>query len=83
MQAVEDLLDTSVAAEGYVIPDAAGKRVSLSQIDFDALKAKFAKGRKNIEAEEAEKHAQLETPANGNGKPDAYGLSEKISRHDR
>ncbi len=83
MQAVEDLLDTSVAAEGYVIPDAAGKRVDLSQIDFDALKAKFAKGRKNIEAEEAEKHAQLETPANGNGKPDAYGLSEKISRHDR
>ncbi len=53
MRDVEDLLDRSIAAEGYVIPDQAdeGAAVDLSGIDFDALKARFAKGRKHTEAE--------------------------------
>jgi type I restriction enzyme R subunit len=51
MQQVEDLLDQSVAAEGYVItaPDAGadeGQYIDLSAIDFDALAEKFKSGKK-------------------------------------
>lgn len=49
MQSVENLLDRSVASEGYVIE--AEKQVDLSKIDFEALKRRFAKSRKHIEAE--------------------------------
>ncbi len=49
---VEDLLDRSIAAEGYVIDiEKAKQLVDLSEIDFEALKKKFAKGRKRTEAE--------------------------------
>lgn len=49
-QAVEGLLDGSIASEGYVIQP--GDRVvDLSQIDFEALKERFAKARKRIEVE--------------------------------
>ncbi len=53
IEQVEELLDESVAAEGYVISDQAGKykTVDLSKIDFEALKQKFVKSRKRIEAE--------------------------------
>ncbi len=56
MGAVEKLLDESIAAEGYVIRDPSGAWatehvVDLSKIDFEALKAKFEKGRKRTEAE--------------------------------
>jgi type I restriction enzyme R subunit len=51
MQSVEDLLDRSVAAEGYVIREGSDHKVDLSQIDFEALKKRFANGRKHIEAE--------------------------------
>jgi type I restriction enzyme R subunit len=56
MGAVEDLLDESIAAEGYRILDPSplyGKRhlVDLSQIDVKALKARFEEGRKRTEAE--------------------------------
>ena len=51
MQAVEDLLDKSVATEGYVIREGSDHKVDLSQIDFEALKKRFANGRKHIEAE--------------------------------
>jgi len=51
MGAVESLLDGSIAAEGYVIREDGERPVDLSKIDFDALKKKFAKGRKHIEAE--------------------------------
>jgi len=49
MEAVEDLLDRSIASEGYVIREE--KRVDLAKIDFEALKARFSKGHKHIEAE--------------------------------
>jgi type I restriction enzyme R subunit len=49
-QAVENLLDESIASEGYIIQP--GDRVvDLSQIDFEALKKKFATTRKRIELE--------------------------------
>jgi type I restriction enzyme R subunit len=50
MAGVDDLLDRSVAAEGYVIHEAP-RLVDLTKIDFDALQKRFAKGRKRIEAE--------------------------------
>jgi type I restriction enzyme R subunit len=51
MEQVEELLDNSVSTEGYVIrPSATAQNyIDLSKIDFEALKAKFEKGRKPIE----------------------------------
>ncbi|CAN5685108.1 hypothetical protein BH24CHL1_BH24CHL1_08820 [soil metagenome] len=56
MDAVEDLLDRSIATEGYVIregSDSYGNEglVDLSQIDFDGLRARFEAGQRRIEAE--------------------------------
>jgi type I restriction enzyme R subunit len=51
MEAVEGLLDKSIAAEGYVIDKGDHHPVDLSKIDFEALKANFAKSRKHIEVE--------------------------------
>lgn len=52
VQDVDELLDAAVGTEGYLIPtDYEEHLVDLSQIDFDALKSKFAKGRKRTEAE--------------------------------
>jgi type I restriction enzyme, R subunit len=50
MEKVGQLLDESVAAEGYRIGEESSV-IDLSQIDFDAVKAHFEKGRKHIEAE--------------------------------
>jgi type I restriction enzyme R subunit len=51
MQQVEDLLDHSIATEGYVIsepgaPDGDGHWIDLSNIDFEKLAEKFKTGRK-------------------------------------
>ena len=56
MGQVEDLLDESIDAEGYVIRESAasfgeGHRIDLAKIDFEALKEKFATGKKRTEAE--------------------------------
>ena len=52
MGEVEALLDETVSAEDYRMPgDAPKPLVNLSEIDFDALKAKFAKGNQKTEAE--------------------------------
>ena len=52
---VEELLDKSVEAKGYIIQESAslygGHRIDLSKIDFDAIKKKFINSRKHIEAE--------------------------------
>ncbi len=54
-QEIEDLLDRSIAAEGYVIKNPAepdpDRLIDLSGIDFDALKARFERGRKHTEVE--------------------------------
>ena len=56
MDKVEDLLDESITARGYVIREPVtpyGKKrlIDLSQIDFKALRKEFAKERKRIEIE--------------------------------
>jgi len=50
---VEDLLNDSIATEGYHIGPASqlAALVNLSEIDFEALQAKFANGHKRTEAE--------------------------------
>ena len=52
MQDVNRLLDSSVATEEYVIDkDIANIRIDLSQVDFEALKEKFLKGRQHSQVE--------------------------------
>ena len=52
MEQVEDLLDRSVAPVPYVIEQSSSDKLfNLSQIDFEKLKEKFAKGRQRTEAE--------------------------------
>ncbi len=50
---VEELLNDSIATKGYLIGPASDPKalISLSEIDFEALQAKFAKGHKHTEAE--------------------------------
>jgi len=53
MEQVDELLDKSVSTEGYVIRPSTTENnyIDLSKIDFEALKAKFEKGRKPIEVQ--------------------------------
>jgi type I restriction enzyme R subunit len=53
MEQVDELLDKSVSTEGYVIRQSATAQnyIDLSNIDFEALKQKFEKGRKPIEVQ--------------------------------
>ena len=48
---IEDLLDRSVAPQGYILPHGSGVPYDLSKIDFDKLRKQFEKGKKRIEAE--------------------------------
>ncbi|MEP0873198.1 type I restriction endonuclease subunit R [Trichocoleus desertorum AS-A10] len=48
---VEELLDNSIFAGKFVIPESQGQYIDLSQVDFDALKAQFATGYPRTEAE--------------------------------
>lgn len=53
MRQVEELLDASIAAEGYVIrEDRESRIVDLSTIDFKSLSEAFAEGRQNTTAAE-------------------------------
>ena len=52
MQSIDDVLDSSIAIDGYVIDVQPEENlVDLSQIDFDALKERFSKGRQRTELE--------------------------------
>jgi type I restriction enzyme R subunit len=54
MGEVETLLNGSIAADGYVMPPVSNdpkRYIDLSQIDFEALKEQFDKGRKTIEVQ--------------------------------
>ncbi len=56
MEQIGGLLDESVSTVGYVIHSTEETRlIDLSQIDFDALKAHFERGRKRTEAEKLKK----------------------------
>ncbi|MGH8184668.1 MAG: type I restriction endonuclease subunit R, partial [Rhodanobacteraceae bacterium] len=54
MSDVEALLNDSIATEGYHMPPASRPEalVNLSEIDFDALRARFNAGRKHTEVEQ-------------------------------
>src|SRR5579872_388256 len=54
MADVRDLLNNSIAAGGYVMPPVSNdpsRYIDLSQIDFEALREQFDKGRKAIEVQ--------------------------------
>lgn len=51
MGQVETLLDNSIATQGYLIKETPHKLYNLKDIDFEALKEKFEKGRKRTELE--------------------------------
>jgi type I restriction enzyme R subunit len=54
MGKVEELLDASIAAEGYIIhdvPEGEDKLIDLSRIDFEKLRKRFETARKRTEAE--------------------------------
>lgn len=54
MSKVDDLLDRSIAAQGYLIREPKSKYealIDLSKVDFEKLKQQFEKSRKHIEAE--------------------------------
>ena len=53
MAEVEGLLNRSIAADGYVMPAVGdqSRYIDLTQVDFDALRAEFEKGRKTTQAQ--------------------------------
>jgi len=54
MGEVEALLNRSIAADGYVMPPVSNnpaRYIDLTQIDFEALRAQFEKGRKAVEVQ--------------------------------
>ncbi len=53
MQGVNRVLDESITARSFVIPESKDDEdpVDLSRVDFEALKKRFEQGRKNTEAE--------------------------------
>lgn len=52
MAGVERLIDASVAAEAYIIPEVTeDSLIDLSRVDFDALRAQFQRSHKRIEIE--------------------------------
>ena len=55
LEQVEGLLDESIAAEGYIIREPSktgyGGPLDISQVDFEALKKQFDKGKKRTELE--------------------------------
>lgn len=51
VEAVESLLDESIAAEGYIIHEPTEAPLDLSRVNFEALRASFQEGRKRTEAE--------------------------------
>ncbi|RLF68399.1 MAG: DEAD/DEAH box helicase [Thermoplasmata archaeon] len=50
MGQIEDILNSSIMAEGYII-DPSDHLIDLTQIDFDALAKKFVKGNQHTETE--------------------------------
>ena len=64
MKSVDELLDDSISTEGYFIrqpfePSDTDHLVDLSRIDFEALKARFEKGRRHIETEKLRSEINL------------------------
>ena len=88
MGEVEALLDRSVAPEGYVIEEKeheweTEKLVDLSEIDFEALRERFATKHKRIEAEKLRVAIKGKTNATGSRQSYPNGLSGEIRGDDR
>ena len=80
--AVDVLLDRSIGAEEYVIRAAAegiepDPFIDLSQIDFDALAARFA-GRKRVETERLSSILRQRAVAAARRNPTRFNLAERI-----
>jgi type I restriction enzyme R subunit len=79
---VEDLLNDSIATEGYRIGPASRPEalINLSEIDFEALQARFAQGHKRTEAEKLRRliEGQLATMLKMN--PSRVDLAEKFQK---
>jgi type I restriction enzyme R subunit len=80
--AVDALLDRSVGVEEYVIRAAAegiepDPRIDLSQIDFDALSARFA-GRKRAETDRLASHIKQRAVSAARRNPTRFDLVERI-----
>jgi len=93
MQKVEDLLDESIATEGYVIPETDGpkaihdsvgplwgkRRIDLSKLDFDALKAFFDKSKsKRATIDSLQQAAKSKVDQLINENPTRRDLAEKL-----
>jgi type I restriction enzyme R subunit len=82
--AVDELLDRSVGAEEYVIRAAAegiepDPLIDLSQIDFDALSARFA-GRKRAETDRLASLLTQRAVSDANRNPTRFDLVERIEQ---
>ncbi len=82
MSDVEDLLNDSIATEGYRIGPASESRplVNLSEIDFEALQARFAQGHKRTEAEKLKRLIEGKLTQMLRDNPSRVDLAEKFQK---
>lgn len=82
MSDVEDLLNDSIATEGYRIGPASESRplVNLSEIDFEALQARFAQGHKRTEAEKLKRLIEDKLTQMLRDNPSRVDLAEKFQK---
>jgi type I restriction enzyme R subunit len=84
MSDVEALLDESVAAKAYVIraaeDDEETELIDLSQVDFEALAAKFATGRKYTQAERLKRSVAAKAAALARLNPTRIDYLERFQR---
>ncbi len=82
MTEVENLLDESIAPEGYLIqipPDSYDMhQVDLSQIDFEQLSEQFQTEHKRVEAERLKRRNQWQTRRDDSPQQKSDGLSTEI-----
>ncbi len=88
MEKVEDLLDESITAKGYIIrepvtPYGKKKLVDLTEIDFKALKKEFSKERKRMEIEKLRGALNCDLGEDGPAEQDPGGLPGEIPTNDR
>jgi hypothetical protein len=79
------LLNDSIATEGYRIGPASNPEalVNLSEIDFEALQAKFAQGHKRTEAEKLKRLIEGKLATDGGGEQLAHGPGREVPEADR
>ncbi len=82
MSDVEELLNDSIATEGYVIgpPSKAEALVNLSEIDFEALQAKFSQGHKRTEAEKLKRLIEGKLAQMVAANPSRMDMAEKFQK---